>query len=93
MKRVVVFDRVDGKCVRIVDIQMPGYALVCTHTFFAVGGYDHVRVFDAMSGTLLHTFGSRGSGPLQFHCASGMTIVGDRLWIVDMYNNRIQIVA
>jgi hypothetical protein len=92
-QRVVVFDRVDGKCGRIVDIQMTGCALVCTHTFFAVGGYDHVRVFDAMSGTLLHTFGSEGSGLLQFQGAYGMTIVGDRLWIVDMCNHRIQIVA
>jgi hypothetical protein len=83
LKRVVVFDRVDGRCVRTVDIEMKGDALVCTHTFFAVGGDDHVRVFDAMSGTLLHTFGSEGSGPLQFHAAYGMMIVGDRLWIVD----------
>jgi hypothetical protein len=90
---VVVFDRVDGMRVRIVDIEMKGYALVCTHTFFAVSDYDHVRVFDATSGTLLHTFGSRGSGPLQFYGASGMTIVGDRLWIVDHGNHRIQIVA
>jgi hypothetical protein len=93
LKRVVVFDRVDGRCVRTVDIRMPCYDLVCTHTFFAVSNYDHVRVFDATSGTLLHTFGSQGSGPLQFQGASGMTIVGDRLWIVDRGNHRIQIVA
>jgi hypothetical protein len=91
--KVVLFDRVDGKCVRIVDIEMNGWALVCTHTFFAVGGSDHVRVFDATSGTLLHPFGNGGTGPLQFHGVSGMTIVGDRLWIVDSGNRRIQIVA
>jgi hypothetical protein len=93
LKRVVVFDRVNGRCVRTVDIGMFCYALVCTHTFFAVGGYDQVRVFDATSGTLLDTFGSTGSGPLQFHRAYGLAIVGDRLWIVDNGNHRIQIVA
>jgi DNA-binding beta-propeller fold protein YncE len=90
-KRVVVFDRVDGRRVRSVDIEM-GYALVCTHTFFAVSDQNHVRVFDATNGTLLHTFGSEGSGPLQFRDVVGMTIVGDRLWIVDKDNHRIQIV-
>jgi DNA-binding beta-propeller fold protein YncE len=92
-KRVVVFDRLDGRSVRTVDIGMPCRALVCTHTFFAVSGKNRVCVFDATSGTLLHTFGSEGSGPLQFHGANGMTIVSDRLWIVDHVNHRIQIVA
>jgi DNA-binding beta-propeller fold protein YncE len=91
--RVVLLDRVDGRYVRIVYIEMNCYALVCTHTFFAVSGDDHVRVFDATSGTLLKTFGSEGSGPLQFHGAYEMTIVGDRLWIADTHNHRIQIVA
>jgi hypothetical protein len=93
LKRVVVFDRVDGRCVRTVDIEMNGDALVCTDTFFAVSGYDHVRIFDATNGSLLYMFGSEGSGPLQFRGAYGMTIVGDRLWIVDTHNHRIQIVA
>jgi hypothetical protein len=93
MTSAVVFDRVDGRCVRTVDIEIYSSALVCTHTFFAVSVYDHIRVFDATSGTRLSTFGSAGSGPLQFSCASGMTIVGDRLWIVDHFNHRIQIVA
>jgi hypothetical protein len=92
VKRVVVFDRVDGSCVRTMDIGWVGYAFVCNHTFFAVSVYDHVRVFDATSGTLLHTFGSEGSGLLQFR-PRGMTIVGDRLWIVDTDNHCIQIVA
>jgi DNA-binding beta-propeller fold protein YncE len=92
-KRVVLFDHVDGRCVRTVDVGVYGYALVCTHTFFAVSGYDYVRVFDTTSGTVLHTFGSEGSGPLQFDGVVGMTIVGDRLWIVDKDNHRIQIVA
>jgi DNA-binding beta-propeller fold protein YncE len=92
-KRVVMFDRLDGRYVRTVNIGMPCHALVCTHTFFAVSDYNQVHVFDATSGTLLHTFGSQGSGPLQFQGASGMTIVGDRLWIVDRGNHRIQIVA
>jgi hypothetical protein len=97
-KRVVVFDRVDGRCVRSVDIKMYDAALVCTHTFLAVCGYDDlvcgfdatssiVRVFDATSGTRLDMFSSEGSG------FAGMTIVGDRLWIVDHVNHRIQIVA
>jgi hypothetical protein len=93
LMRIVVFDRVDGRCVRTVDVGCDGYALVCTHTFFAVSAYDHVRVFDATSGTLLDTFGSEGSGPLPIFSVYGMTIVGDRLWIVDMDNHRIQIVA
>jgi hypothetical protein len=91
-KGVVVFDRVDGVCVRTVDIGMPGVALLCTHAFFAVSGDDNVvRVFDATSGTRLHTFGCGGFYPLQFHGPYGMTIVGDRLWILDSYNDRIQI--
>jgi hypothetical protein len=93
LNRVVVFDRVDGRYVRTVDVGRVGYGLVCTHTFFAVSAYDHIRVFDATSGTLLHTFGSEGSGLLQFRNAYGMTIVGERLWIVDHGNHRIQIVA
>jgi hypothetical protein len=91
--RVVVFDRVDGRCVRTVDIEIYGCGLVCTHTFFAVSAYDHIRVFDATSGTRLYTFGSEGTGPLQFQGAYGMTIVGDRLWIAYMHNHCIQIVA
>jgi hypothetical protein len=92
-QKVVVFDRVDSVYVRTVDIEMNGYVLVCTDTFFAVSGYAHVRIFDATNGSLLYMFGSEGSGPLQFRGAYGMTIVGDRLWIVDKYNHRIQIVA
>jgi hypothetical protein len=63
-QKVVVFDRVDGRCVRFVDIGVFCCSLVCTHTFFAVSSYERVRVFDTTSGTLLHMFGSEGSGPL-----------------------------
>jgi hypothetical protein len=97
VQRVVVFDRVDGRCVRTVNIVGMNIgaiccSVVCNHTFFAVNCENHVRVFDVTSGTLLHTFGSEVPGPLQFHGAERMVIVGDRLWILDMDNHRIHIV-
>jgi hypothetical protein len=89
LKRVVMFDRVDGRCVRTVYIGKLCSALVCTHTFFAVSDDDNVvRVFDATSGTRLHMFGCGESDSLQY-----ATIVGDRLWMIDSDNDRIHIIA
>lgn len=54
------------------------------------GGNDRVQKF-APDGRWLLSMGSFGTEPGQFQRPSGMVCRGDRLYIVDAFNNRIQV--
>ncbi len=54
------------------------------------GGNDRVQKFSP-EGRFLVSMGGAGTGPGQFQRPSGMVISGDRLYVVDAFNNRIQV--
>lgn len=51
---------------------------------------DNIQVF-APDGTLVLVLGSRGSDPGTFWSPCGISIDGDRVYVADTYNDRIQI--
>ena len=62
---------------------------------YVTDGYGNARVhvFDA-SGTLRRSWGARGNGPGQFDLPHGLFVDrgdGDRLYVADRYNDRVQI--
>ncbi|MCS6859899.1 MAG: peptidyl-alpha-hydroxyglycine alpha-amidating lyase family protein [Abditibacteriales bacterium] len=68
-------------------------AMASTGELFVSDGYGNARVHKfAPDGTLLKSWGERGSGPGQFalsHCVR--VDKHDRVWVCDRENNRIQI--
>ncbi len=48
-------------------------------------------VFDAETGTRLRTFGSKGSDPGRFKRPNGLAVAGDRLFVVERDNRRVQV--
>lgn len=68
-------------------------AMASTGELFVSDGYGNARVHKyAPDGTLLKSWGERGSGPGQFalsHCVRVDKY--DRVWVCDRENNRIQI--
>jgi DNA-binding beta-propeller fold protein YncE len=62
-------------------------------TLFVADGYGNARIhrFDP-SGTLMHSWGSPGSGPGQFNLPHGIAVDRTaRVYVADRENNRIQI--
>lgn len=59
------------------------------HVYVADAMFDTVQVFD-VEGPLLLGFGEQGTQAGQFWIPNGMYIEGDRLFIADAYNRRIQ---
>lgn len=53
--------------------------------------FDHgkVRVFDG-DGTPLETFGTRGRGPGELDRPQDVAVAGDRIYVVDLGNDRVQ---
>ena len=54
------------------------------------GGNDRIQKFSS-EGRFLVSMGGAGTGPGQFQRPSGMVISGERLYVVDAFNNRIQV--
>ena len=52
--------------------------------------HDNVQIFDD-TGRLLLYFGEAGSAPGEFWLPSGVALDGDRLYVADSYNHRIQV--
>lgn len=52
--------------------------------------FDAVQVFDR-NGNYLMVFGERGRGPGRFWLPSGLAVDGERIYVADSYNQRIQI--
>lgn len=52
-------------------------------------GHGKVRVFDA-NGTPLESFGSEGNGPGQFDRPEAIAFHGDRIYVTDFGNHRLQ---
>jgi 3-phytase len=48
-------------------------------------------VFDADSGALLRTFGTKGSAPGRFNRPNGIAMFGDLLFVVERDNRRVQV--
>ncbi len=48
-------------------------------------------VFDADSGALLRTFGTRGTAPGAFNRPNGVAVTGDLLFVVERDNRRVQV--
>jgi len=98
--RVVLFRR-DGR----LDGMLGGYGLEPGQFIFPVatacdaegnlyvceyGGNDRIQKFSP-EGRFLVSMGGAGTGRGQFQRPSGMVISGDRLYVVDAFNNRIQV--
>jgi hypothetical protein len=52
--------------------------------------FDAVQIFDA-HGNYLLGFGRHGTREGEFWLPSGLTIDGDRIYVVDSYNQRVQV--
>lgn len=51
---------------------------------------DSVRIFDG-TGALLLAFGREGRGPGEFWLPAGIDVEGDRIYVADAYNGRVQV--
>jgi len=52
---------------------------------------DDIKVF-SRSGAFEYVIGRKGQGPGEFHLPSGLDILGDRLYVADSANRRVQVV-
>lgn len=50
-------------------------------------------VYDGQTGKKLRTVGSKGSAPGQFNRPNGVAVYGDRLFVVERDNHRVQVLA
>ncbi len=50
-------------------------------------------VYDAQDGRELRTVGGKGAGPGQFNRPNGVAVFGDRLFVVERDNHRVQVLA
>ncbi len=62
-----------------------GHLFVCEY-----GGNDRVQEFTP-DGRFVNAFGAFGTGPEGLQRPSDLTIVGDRLYVADAINNRVQV--
>lgn len=60
------------------------------HIFLADALFDAVQLFDR-EGRYLMAFGARGSGAGQFWLPSDVAVDGDRIYVADSFNNRVQV--
>lgn len=62
------------------------------HWLIATGKSSHrLVVFDAETGTRLRNVGEKGHDPGQFTRPNGIAVVGDRLFVVERDNRRVQV--
>lgn len=54
-------------------------------------GMQHVQVYDPQTGRLLGRYGGPGDGPGQLALPAGICIAGDRAYVADSLNRRIQV--
>ena len=60
--------------------------------FFVSDGYGNARVHRfSKDGALLASFGEPGTGPGQFRLPHGVCVSGDRLYVADRENSRVQV--
>lgn len=59
------------------------------HIYLVDALFDAVQMFDHEAHYLM-VFGGRGSGPGAFWLPSGLAIDGDRIYVADSYNQRVQ---
>ena len=59
---------------------------------YVSGGSNCIRVFDS-GGSNIFTIGGNGCGEGQFYNPRGITIKGDRLYVADDSNNRVQVLT
>lgn len=52
---------------------------------------DDIKVF-SKSGAFEYVIGRKGQGPGEFHLPSGLDVLGDRLYVADSANRRVQVV-
>ena len=60
------------------------------HVYVVDALFDAVQIFDAQGHYLLG-FGARGTREGQFWLPSGLAVDGDRIYVVDSYNQRVQV--
>jgi len=60
------------------------------HVYLVDALFDAVQLFDS-EGHYLMVFGSRGNAPGQFWLPAGLAISGERIYVADAYNQRIQV--
>ncbi len=60
------------------------------HVYVVDALFDAVQIFDA-EGRFLLAFAAHGSDAGQFWLPSGLTIAGDRIYVADSYNRRVQV--
>lgn len=52
-----------------------------------------LAVYDGETGAQLRTVGEKGNAPGQFHRPNGVAVFGDRLFVVERDNHRVQVLA
>lgn len=60
------------------------------HVYLVDALFDAVQIFDGQ-GRYLMVFGARGEGPGHFWLPSGLAVEGDRIYVADSYNQRVQV--
>jgi DNA-binding beta-propeller fold protein YncE len=60
------------------------------HVYVVDALFNRVQIFDEQ-GVLLLVFGGDGGAPGEFWLPSGLQIAGDRIYVADSYNRRVQI--
>ena len=78
------------------EFSLPGYLAVhegtgSTRVFVSDLNLDQVRAYDADTGVLQLTLGGTGSGGGQLIAPSGIAVSGDRIYVVDRGNSRLQV--
>lgn len=64
------------------------------HWLIASGKSSHrLVIFDAETGVRLRTFGEKGSDPGRFKRPNGLVVDGDRLFVVERDNHRVQVLS
>lgn len=60
------------------------------HVYVADAMFDAVQIFDA-AGNFLLAFGKTGTGAGDFWLPGGLFVAGDRIYVADTYNRRVQV--
>lgn len=97
LQKVVCFST-DGRFIKLIgkkdEMSRPGgidYHSDSNRLYITDSDRHHIVVFDASSGEQLFTIGVRGSGRGEFNFPSYISIKGDKLYVVDSMNFRVQI--